>query len=82
MGTKIFFFKGDCSVTHVYQLIAKCKTCGEIIAAVEDDPAKADENRSVIKTWQDAGYAVDRATLAFVRARFSSRGCVCAKDAS
>jgi hypothetical protein len=65
---------------HSYQLIAKCKTCGEIVAAIEDNPANADENRSVIKTWKDADYTVDRATVAFVRARFSSRGCTCIKE--
>jgi hypothetical protein len=80
MGKHIIFFPGADMTQHTYQLIAKCKTCGEIVAAIEDNPANADENRSVIKTWKDADYTVDRATVAYVRARFSSRGCTCVKE--
>lgn len=68
--------------TYTNHFIATCPRCREIIAHVPDDLTSTHETAQQIDDWRQAGYLVSKVTAAYVRARFSSRGCRCDKGAA
>ena len=81
MGKHIVFFSGEIEMTaHEYVIVAKCPDCKEIVEVADDDPVLSDATALLIKAWKEAGYIVQQVTQAYVRARYSSRGCTCEKE--